>query len=121
MRRRRRVKIVATLGPASHAPHLICHLCEAGVDVFRINMSHTDHASLADFVPACRRIFGDDVRILDGSRAILVGDVKLSLENGERELWLVEMRGPLEHWRGMVELDDGLELALRKAKEVLDG
>ena len=75
----------------------------------------------ADFVPACRRIFGDDVRILDGSRAILVGDVKLSLENGERELWLVEMRGPLEHWRGMVELDDGLELALRKAKEVLDG
>jgi pyruvate kinase len=47
MRRRRRVKIVATLGPASGAPHLIRRLCEAGVDVFRINMSHTDHVALA--------------------------------------------------------------------------
>ena len=75
----------------------------------------------ADFVLAVERVFGVRPRLLDGSRAILVGDVKLSLENGERELWLVEMRGPLEHWRGMVELDDGLELALRKAKEVLDG
>ncbi len=56
MRRRRRVKIVATLGPASRAPHLICHLCEAGVDVFRINMSHTDHATLAGYVEAIRDV-----------------------------------------------------------------
>ena len=56
MRRRRRVKIVATLGPASRAPHLICRLCEAGVDVFRINMSHTDHATLAAYVEAIRDV-----------------------------------------------------------------
>jgi pyruvate kinase len=56
MRRRRRVKIVATLGPASRAPHLIRRLCEAGVDVFRINMSHTDHASLADYVETIRAV-----------------------------------------------------------------
>ena len=42
----------------------------------------------ADFVPACRRTFGD-ARVLDGSRAVLVGDVKLALEAGERELWLI--------------------------------
>jgi pyruvate kinase len=41
MRRSRRVKIVATLGPASYAPEMIERLFEAGVDVFRINMSHT--------------------------------------------------------------------------------
>jgi pyruvate kinase len=41
MRRSRRVKIVATLGPASNAPETIERLFEAGVDVFRINMSHT--------------------------------------------------------------------------------
>ncbi len=41
MRRSRRVKIVATLGPASNAPEMIERLFEAGVDVFRINMSHT--------------------------------------------------------------------------------
>ena len=56
MRRRRRVKIVATLGPASRAPHLIRRLCEAGTDVSRINMSHTDHATLADYVGAIRDV-----------------------------------------------------------------
>jgi pyruvate kinase len=40
MRRSRRVKIVATLGPASNSPEMIERLFEAGVDVFRINMSH---------------------------------------------------------------------------------
>ena len=41
MRRNRRVKIVATLGPASSATEMIERLFEAGVDVFRINMSHS--------------------------------------------------------------------------------
>jgi pyruvate kinase len=41
MRRSRRVKIVATLGPASNTPEMIERLFAAGVDVFRINMSHT--------------------------------------------------------------------------------
>ncbi len=46
-RRRRNVKIVATLGPASSTPDRIAELHEAGVDVFRINMSHADHDTLA--------------------------------------------------------------------------
>jgi pyruvate kinase len=41
MRRSRRAKIVATLGPASSTPEMIAKLFEAGVDVFRINMSHS--------------------------------------------------------------------------------
>ena len=73
----------------------------------------------AEFVPACRRAFGD-VRVLDGARAILAGDVKLALEAGERELWLIEMRGPLEHRVGMVEVKGDIERALHEAKEVLD-
>ena len=43
MRRNRRVKIVATLGPASSPPEMLERLFEAGVDVFRINMSHSSH------------------------------------------------------------------------------
>src|SRR6201996_4047536 len=47
MRRRRKTKILATLGPASSSPDKIRALFEAGVDVFRINMSHTSHTMLA--------------------------------------------------------------------------
>jgi pyruvate kinase len=47
MRRRRKTKILATLGPASNTPQMMRALFEAGVDVFRINMSHTNHEMLA--------------------------------------------------------------------------
>ncbi|KMW60593.1 Pyruvate kinase [Candidatus Rhodobacter oscarellae] len=43
MRRRRNVKIVATLGPASSDYQMIRALFEAGADVFRLNMSHGSH------------------------------------------------------------------------------
>jgi len=48
MRRRRKTKILATLGPASSSPEKLRALFEAGVDVFRINMSHTSHTLLAE-------------------------------------------------------------------------
>jgi len=74
----------------------------------------------AEFVLAVERIFGEPPRILDGSRAVLVGDVKLQLEAGERELWLIETHGPLEHRLTMVQVREDVEAALRKAKEKLD-
>ncbi len=43
MKRHRRVKIVATLGPASNEEKMIEALARAGADVFRINMSHASH------------------------------------------------------------------------------
>jgi pyruvate kinase len=43
MRRNRRVKLIATLGPASSSPEMMERLFLAGVDVFRINMSHASH------------------------------------------------------------------------------
>jgi pyruvate kinase len=43
--RARACKIVATLGPASDAPRALMVLADAGVDCFRLNMSHGDHAA----------------------------------------------------------------------------
>jgi pyruvate kinase len=48
MRRNRRAKIVATLGPASSRPDMIRRLFDAGADVFRINMSHASHEDLRE-------------------------------------------------------------------------
>jgi hypothetical protein len=75
----------------------------------------------ADFVPAVARVFGAEPRVLDGSRAVLVGDVKLQLEAGERELWLIERYGVLEHRVAMVEVEGDIERAVREAKERLRG
>ena len=41
--RSRKVRILATLGPASNTPKMIRQLAEAGADAFRINMSHGKH------------------------------------------------------------------------------
>jgi pyruvate kinase len=40
----RRTKIVATVGPASREPALLEALIRAGVNVFRLNLSHGEHA-----------------------------------------------------------------------------
>lgn len=55
MDRHRRVKIVATLGPATDAAGRVLALAEAGVDVFRLNASHGDHATLAARAEQVRR------------------------------------------------------------------
>ena len=74
----------------------------------------------ADFIPAVQKVFGAEPRVLDGSRAVLVGDVKLQLEAGERELWLIHRKGVLERRLGMVEVHEDIEAALLEAKERLD-
>ncbi|HEY8029240.1 MAG TPA: hypothetical protein VIE38_06990 [Gaiellaceae bacterium] len=75
----------------------------------------------ADFVPAVERVFGVTPRVLDGSRAVRVGDLKLTLEAGERELWLVRVLPPaLEDWVAMVEVHDDIEDAVRAAKELVE-
>ena len=56
MRRHRRVKILATLGPASQDPAIVEQLFLAGADVFRINMSHSSHELLRERVEVIRAI-----------------------------------------------------------------
>ena len=56
MRRLRRIKILATLGPASSDSAMIRRLFEAGADVFRINMSHTSHDKMRELVKTIRNV-----------------------------------------------------------------
>jgi pyruvate kinase len=54
MKRTRRARIVATLGPASRAPGMVKALAQAGVDVFRLNFSHGTHEDHAAALKAVR-------------------------------------------------------------------
>ena len=57
--RSRKVKILATLGPASSDPAMIRKLMIAGADAFRINMSHGDQSDKAALVDAIRALEKD--------------------------------------------------------------
>jgi len=52
--RLRKVRVLATLGPASSSPEMIEKLFRAGADAFRINMSHGDQASKIAVIEAIR-------------------------------------------------------------------
>ena len=56
IRRRRRTKIVATLGPASSTPEILARLFQAGADVFRLNFSHGTHADHAARIAMIRAL-----------------------------------------------------------------
>ncbi|MFZ0206207.1 MAG: pyruvate kinase, partial [Roseiarcus sp.] len=55
-RRRRRIKIIATLGPASADRPTLAKLFEAGADVFRINMSHATHDGMRERIAMIRSL-----------------------------------------------------------------
>jgi pyruvate kinase len=59
MRRMKRTKIIATLGPASSDRAMIARLFEAGADVFRINMSHASHDLMRALVGMIRDVEKD--------------------------------------------------------------
>ena len=56
MRRYRKVKILATLGPSSADEEMIQKLHEAGADLFRINMSHASHDLMRTLIQRIRSV-----------------------------------------------------------------
>jgi len=61
----RRTKIIATLGPATDTAEMLARLMEAGVNLFRLNMSHAPH----DWV---RRVYRD-IRAAAAARREFIG------------------------------------------------
>jgi pyruvate kinase len=67
LRRRRRTRIVATLGPSSSSPEILARLFGAGADVFRLNFSHgnhDDHLALIELIRALEERVGRPIGIL---------------------------------------------------------
>ncbi|MEY5010688.1 MAG: Pyruvate kinase [Verrucomicrobiota bacterium] len=87
----RKTRIVCTLGPATDSVEMLHRLIEAGVNVFRLNMSHATHETVRQLVPRIRGVAKErDVMIgilMDTQGpAIRTGDLatKLNLKPGDR-------------------------------------
>jgi pyruvate kinase len=91
MKRERRARIVATLGPASSSPEMIRKLFDAGVDVFRLNFSHgshDDHRERYDVIRSVEKEVGQPIAILQDLqgpkiRLGMVNGGRMMLEKGE--------------------------------------
>jgi pyruvate kinase len=65
--RGRKVKILATIGPASSSPEMLRRLFRAGADAFRVNLSHgshDDHAAAIRAIRALEKEFGRPIAVL---------------------------------------------------------
>ena len=56
MKRIKKTKIIATLGPASSSAESIESLIKEGVDVLRINFSHSSHKEAENVIKEIRKI-----------------------------------------------------------------
>ena len=88
IRRRRRIKIIATLGPASADRATVAALFVAGADVFRINMSHASHDAMRERVAMIRSLEEE----FDRPIGILVDLQGPKLRVGEFEAGGVQLR-----------------------------
>ena len=98
--RDRKVRILATLGPASDSPEMIEALMRAGADAFRINMSHGERA--------------DKARLFDHIRSL---EPKL----GRPTTIVVDLQGPKlrvgQFESGKAMLEDGATFTLDRKDE----
>lgn len=126
IRRRRNVKIVATLGPATSSYEMIRDVFEAGADVFRFNFSHGEHADHAARMEIVRKLEREAQRPI-GVMADMQGpklrvgqfvDGKVTLETGQMfRLDLDKAKGdatraPLPHKEIFAALEPGADLLL---------
>ncbi len=71
MPKRKRTKIVATLGPATSSREVLKQMLEAGVNVFRINFSHADYDDVKERIKIIRELSDKH-----GYNAAILGDLQ---------------------------------------------
>src|SRR5687767_12465660 len=101
----RKVKVVATIGPASQSEEILEKLIRAGMNVARMNFSHGTHAQHAERIALIRKVtekLGVPVGILQDLQGpkIRVGALTKILQLSEGETVIL-------HATGMVPPDDG--------------
>jgi len=110
----RKTKIIATLGPATDSPEGIRELIQAGVNVFRLNMSHARHDWVREVVTIIREVSDSlkkRVGILMDTQgpAIRTGDLPSKLDLKSGDVFTFTVRGAVSEEEFSVDVNyDGL-------------
>ena len=110
----RKTKIICTLGPASKSSETLRQMMREGADVFRLNMSHAEHAWVREIVPRIRKIAAEIQRpvaiLLDTQGpAIRTGELKTDLELKPGDILEFTVRGAKSEEKYSVDVNyDGL-------------
>ncbi len=94
----RRTKIIATLGPATESPEMIRALIGAGVNIFRLNMSHAPHEwvrrLVKDIRTASKQLSASIAILMDTQGpAIRTGDLPVALDLKPGQMFTLTVRG----------------------------
>lgn len=94
----RKTKIIATLGPATESPEMISRMIAAGVNIFRLNMSHGAHDWVREVVERIRtaaKAQGAHTAILMDTQgpAIRTGDLPAALDLHPGQKFWLTVRG----------------------------
>ncbi|MEE4349633.1 MAG: pyruvate kinase [Pacificimonas sp.] len=131
--RQRKVRILATLGPASREPEAIERLFKVGADAFRVNMSHGTHEDHKSAIAAIRALEqrterpttivadlqGPKIRLgtfADGPVTLAAGD---SFTLDQDETPGSQKRAPLPHPEVFAAAEEGHRLLINDGKLVL--
>ena len=94
----RRTRIIATLGPATDSAEMIGKLIDAGVNIFRLNMSHAPHdwtrrvvKDIREGAAARQRFIG--VMMDTQGPAIRTGELRVPLELEPGQKFTLTVRG----------------------------
>ena len=98
----KRTKIIATVGPVSSTAETLKSLAEAGVDVFRINFSHSDEESRDQFFQTIRQVESELGKPLAICGDLCGPKIRVGVING-----------------GKVQLQEGNEIIIQR--ETIDG
>jgi pyruvate kinase len=106
----RKTKIICTLGPATEKTETLRQMINAGADVFRLNMSHADHAWVRDVVPRIRDLAKElrrSIAILLDTQgpAIRTGDLAMDLELKAGDILEFTVRGAKSEEANSVEVN----------------
>jgi len=110
----RKTKIICTLGPASKSSETLRQMMSGGADVFRLNMSHAEHAWVREIVPRIRQIASEIHRpvgiLLDTQGpAIRTGQLKTNLDLKPDDVLEFTVRGAKSEEEYSVDVNyDGL-------------